>query len=126
MWQEEGHIFLGQGQYVADVFSRFHMADYRPMSTPMITNSKKLHASDSSLVDPTFYRKLIGSLMYLVNTTPNKCFAVNTLSQFMVEPKRVHWVAANNILRYVQGTIDYGLEYRRGDGVRLAGYTDLD
>eukprot|EP00253_Pinus_taeda_P009450 PITA_09450 len=68
VWQGEGHIFFGQGQYVMDVLSRFHMADCRPMSTPMITNWKKLHASDSSLVDPTLYRQLIGSLMYLVNT----------------------------------------------------------
>eukprot|EP00253_Pinus_taeda_P032245 PITA_32245 len=70
VWQEEGHIFLGQGQYVVDALSRFHMADCRPMSTPMITNWKKLHASDSSLVDPTLYRQLIGSLVYLVNTRP--------------------------------------------------------
>ena len=69
------------------------MADYRPMSTPMIINWKKLHVPDSSLVDPTLYRQHIGSLMYLVNTRPNICFAVNTLSQFMVEPRRVHWVA---------------------------------
>eukprot|EP00253_Pinus_taeda_P010512 PITA_10512 len=55
VWQE-GHIFLGQGQYVMDVLSRFHMADCRPMSTPVITNYKKLHASYSSLVDPTLYR----------------------------------------------------------------------
>jgi hypothetical protein len=38
VWQEEGHIFLGQGKYVADILSRFHMEDCRPMSTPMVTN----------------------------------------------------------------------------------------
>ena len=38
VWQEEGHIFLGQGQYAVDVLRRFHMADCKPMSTPMITN----------------------------------------------------------------------------------------
>ena len=103
VWQEEGCIFLGQGQYVVDVLSRFHMADCRPMSTPMITNRKKLHASDSRLVDPTFYRQLIGSLMYLVNTRPNICFVVNRVRQFMVKPRRVHWVVAKHILRYVQG-----------------------
>jgi hypothetical protein len=66
------------------------MGDSRPMTTPMITNWKKLHASESQLVDSTLYRQLIGSLMYLVNTRPDICFAVNTLSQFMVEPRRVH------------------------------------
>eukprot|EP00253_Pinus_taeda_P011393 PITA_11393 len=126
VWQEEGHFFLGQGKYIVDILSRFHMEDCRPMSTPMITNWKKLHASDSELVDPTLYRQLIGSLMYLVNTRPDICFAVNTMSQFMCEPRKVHWVAAKHILRYLQGTVDYGLNYRQGDGVRLVGYTDSD
>jgi hypothetical protein len=66
------------------------MEDSRPMTTPMITNWKKLHASESQLVDSTLYHQLIGSLMYLVNTRPDICFVVNTLSQFMVEPRRVH------------------------------------
>jgi hypothetical protein len=90
VWQEDGHIFLGQGKYAADILSRFQMEDCRPMSTPMITNWKKLSASDSQLVDATVYRQLIGSLMYLVNTRPDICFAVNTLSQYMVEPRGVH------------------------------------
>eukprot|EP00253_Pinus_taeda_P001909 PITA_01909 len=96
------------------------------MSTPMITYWKKLHASDSELVDPTLYRQLIGSLMYLVNTRPDICFAVNTMSQFTCEPRKVHWVAAKHILRYLQGKVDYGLDYRQRDGVRLVGYTNSD
>ncbi len=126
VWQEEGHFFLGQGKYIVDILGRFHMEDCRPMSTAMITNWNKLHASDSELVDPTLYRQLIGSLMYLVNTRPDICFVVNTMSQFMCEPRKVHWVAAKHILRYLQGTVDYGLDYRQGDGVRLVGYTDSD
>jgi hypothetical protein len=126
VWQEEGHIFLGQGKYAADILSRFQMEDCRPMSTPMITNWKKLSASDSQLVDATVYRQLIGSLMYLVNTRPDICFAVNTLSQYMVEPRSVHMVGAKHVLRYVAGTVDYGLDYVRGDGVSLVGYTDSD
>ena len=72
------------------------------------------------------YHHLIGSLMYLVNTRPDLCFVVNSLSQFMVEPRRVHWVATKHVLRYLQGTLDYGLDYRKGDGVILVGYTNLD
>ena len=101
VWQEEGHIFLGQDKYAVDVLSRFHMGDCKPMSTPMATNGKELYAPDSHVVDPTLYMQLIGSLMYLVNTRPNICFAVNTLSQFMVEPKMVHWIAEKHVLRYV-------------------------
>jgi hypothetical protein len=92
----------------------------------MITNLKKLGASDSDLVDPTMYRQLIGSLMYLVNTRPDICFVVNTLSQFMVEPRQVHWVAAKHVLRYLRGTVGFGLRYVGGDGVRLHGYSDSD
>jgi hypothetical protein len=64
--------------------------------------------------------------MYLVNTRPNICFVVSTLSQFMVEPRRVHWVAAKHVLRNLCGTVDYGLDYQRGDGIHLVGYTDSD
>ena len=78
-------------------------------------------------MDPTLYRQLIGSLMYLLNTRPDMNFAVKTLSQFMVEePRRVHWTAAKHILRYLAGTADYGLDYRRSSGVGLVSYTNLD
>ena len=64
--------------------------------------------------------------MYLVNIRTDLCFAVNTLSQFMVEPRSVHWVAAKHVLHYLSGTVDFGLDYRRSEGIRLVGYTDLD
>ena len=104
--------FPGARKYAADVLKRFQMIDCRPMFTPMITNWTKLHAFEGELVDPTLYRQLIGSLMYLVNTRPNMSFAVNTLSQFIVEPRRVHcdWTTAKHILRYLAGIADYGLD----------------
>ena len=96
-----------------DILSKFHMEDCKPMSTPMITNWKKLHAFDFELADPTLYRQLIVCLMYLVNTRPDIRFAVNTMSQSMCEPRRVHWVVAKHILRYLQGTVDFGLDLDR-------------
>ena len=84
------------------------------MKMSMITNWKRINASGDKEFNPTLYKQLIGLLMYLVNPRPNICFAVNTLSQFMVEPKRVHWVASRHNLRYVRGTIRYGLKYTRG------------
>jgi hypothetical protein len=98
----------------------------KPMLTPMTTNFRKLNASEFELVDPTLYHQLIESLMYLVNTILDISFDVNTLSQFMVEPRRVQWSSTKHVLRYVAGTVDYGLDYVRGDGVGLVEYLDLD
>jgi hypothetical protein len=87
------------------------MIDYKSMTTPMMTNLKLLSDSSSDLVDPTMYRQFIGSLMYLVNTRPNICFVVTTLSQYMVEPGHVHWTVAKHVLRFLHGTVGYGLRY---------------
>jgi hypothetical protein len=57
--------------------------------------------------------------MYLVNTNPNICFAVNTLSQHMVEPRQVHWMEAKYMLKYLHGMVGYGLRYVLGGYVKL-------
>ena len=99
------------------------MMDCKSMATPMVSNLKKLHDFDigSDLVDPTMYRQLIGSLIYLVHTRLDICFTVNALSQFMAEPRHRHWVAAKHVLRYLHGTIAYGLKYTSSGGVMLHG-----
>lgn len=91
----------------------------------MINNWRKIDASKDKDVYLTFYIQLIDSLMYLVNTSIDICFAVNTLNQFMVGPKRVHWKTVRNILRSLCGTFEYGLRYTRGDGVGICGYTNV-
>ncbi|KAH9291809.1 hypothetical protein KI387_043002 [Taxus chinensis] len=126
VWQTDGEIFLGQGKYCIEILKRFEMEDCKAMSTPMITNWRKVDTSKDKDVDPTLYRQLIGSLMYLVNTRPDIAFAVNSLSQFMVEPKRVHWTTAKHVLHYLCGSVEYGIRYVRGEGIKLIGYTDAD
>jgi hypothetical protein len=93
------------------------------MATPMVTVLRKLRDSDFDPVDSSLYRQLIGSLMYLVNTRPNICFAVSTLSQLQVEPGHEHWIAAKHILRYLRA-LNYGLRYVSNNDVQLHGFTD--
>jgi hypothetical protein len=90
VWQILGEIFFGQRKYTVEILWRFRMEDCRQMVTPMVTNLRKVVTSNSNLVDTEVYRQWIGSLMYLVNTRLDICFVVNTLSQFMVEPRSVH------------------------------------
>jgi hypothetical protein len=84
VWHRSDEIFLSQGKYTIKILKKFRMMDYKSMNTPMMINLKLLSDKSSYLVNPTMYRQLIGSLMYLVNTRPDICFAVNTLSQHMV------------------------------------------
>jgi hypothetical protein len=96
------------------------------MSTPLVTNWRKTNVSSSETIDPTIYRQLIRSLMYLVNSRPDISFVVNSLSQFMVDPRIVYWIDAKHVRRYLRGTMEYGLLYERSGGVGLAGFTDVD
>jgi hypothetical protein len=60
-------------------------------------------------------------MMYLTNTRLDTCFA---LSQYLVEPRRVHIVATKHMMRYLKGTLDFGLYYTKDHDFRLSGYTD--
>ena len=77
-------------------------------------------------MDATIYRHLVGSLMYLVNTRLNICYAVNQLSQAMVKPTKLFWKVRKHVLRYLRGTSEYGLWYKQMDGVKLHSFMDAD
>ena len=72
---------------------------------------------------PPYIDRMIGSLMYLTNTIPDLCFAVNTLSQYMVNPNHIHLIGAKHVMRYLKGTLGYGLRYASNGEIRLYGYT---
>ena len=102
------------------------MLDCKAMTTPMTTNLKLLNDDTSEVIDATLYRQIIGSLMYLTNTRPDICFAVNTLSQYMVNPKHIHLIGAKHVMRYLKETLDYWLIYTSDNEISLHGFTDSD
>ena len=75
--------------------------------------------------NPSEYRQLVGALMFLVNSRSDICFAMNTLSEFMVEPHHIQWIATKNILRYLLGTISHGLRYTGGN-MKLHDYSNSE
>ena len=77
------------------------MLDCKAMDTPMDTNLKLLSNETSELVDMTQYSQIIGSLMYLTKTRPNIYFVVNTLSQYLIKPRRVHRITTKHVMRYL-------------------------
>ena len=80
------------------------MMDYKAMSTPMASNLKLLRDASLEMIDAMMYHQMICSLIYLMNTRPDICFAMNTL-------RHVHLMVANHAVRYLKGTVDYGIKY---------------
>ena len=53
-------------------------------------------------------------------------YAVSVLSQYMSKPLESHWIAAKGVLRYLQGTLDFGIKYTDSFDARLTSFSDLD
>ena len=68
IWQRDGELFVSQGKYAKYIMKKFHMEGSKPMETPLEGNWRKEVATSNEVVDSTIYRKLVGSLLYLINT----------------------------------------------------------
>ena len=88
--QKPKYIFISQKKYIGDLLSKFGMLDYNSISTPMEHNQKLTSHEGSVFEDPTKYRKLVQSLIYLTTTHPDITFAVGILSRFMHQPCEGH------------------------------------
>lgn len=75
--------------------------------------------------DARIYRSLVGGLLYLTATRPDRMFSASLVSLFMQEPRQNHFVVAKRVLKYLQGTHDYGIFYKAEEGSSLIGYTGM-
>lgn len=72
------------------------------------------------------YRSLVEALQYLTITRPDLSYAVNHVSQFLQSPTESHFLAVKRILRYIKGTINFGLNFSRSSDYSILGYSDAD
>jgi hypothetical protein len=88
---------------------------------------KLLKEGTTPNVDTTEYRSIIGSLRYLCNSRPDLAFAVGYLSRFMEAPRQEHMAAVKRVLRYVAGTMHWGVHAGKNAAApTLLGYSDSD
>ena len=98
----------------------------KAVSIPLVCNEKLSKEKYGDKADPTAYRSLIGSLLYLTTTRPDLMFTASLLSRFMHSPSQVHFGVAKRVLRYVKGTADYGIWFTPSENGLLQGYCDSD
>ncbi|KAK1663119.1 hypothetical protein QYE76_051278 [Lolium multiflorum] len=119
-------LFLSQKQYATDVLQRAGMAECHPSTTPVDTQAK-LSASDGDLLpDGTEYRSLAGALQYLTLTRPDISYAVQQICLHMHAPRTSHLALVKRVLRYVRGTMDFGLHLLASSSTSLTAYSDAD
>jgi len=125
--QQKDHITIKQSSYAKKVLAQFGMADCNSTKIPMSLGVKLDEDKRGVSADSTEYRKVIGCLRYLLHTRPDLSFSVGMASRFMEKPTLMHQRAVKQILRYLKGTIDYGLVYtQEGKQEVLVGYSDSD
>ena len=110
-FQEDDGVFICQKKYVECILKKFGMYGCNPVSTPLIVTVKLTKEDKGKKIDETRYRSLIGNLFYLTATRPDTTFSASLLSTFMQTPSHIHLGAARRVLRYLQGTINYGLKF---------------
>lgn len=102
------------------------MNNCKHVSTLVECEIKLSKHEEGERVDPTIFKSLVGSLRYLTCIRPDILYGVGLVSRYMESPTTTHFKAAKRILRYVKGTIDFGLLYPSSNEFKLAGYSDSD
>ena len=102
------------------------MLEYKQVSTLMESNTKICAHEGKEWNNEIIYQQLVGSLIYQTLTRPNISYAVRVMSRYMQSLKNPHLDTAQRILRYVKGTINYGLLYKRSEDWKLVRYYDVD
>lgn len=119
-------LFLSQKKYAEEIIKQAGMSSYSSSPTPVDTKSKLGAPLGSPDVNPTHYRSLAGALQYLTFTRPDISYIVQQVCIHMHDPKDDHMRALKRIIRYLQGTLQFGLHIYKSSISSLVSCTDAD
>ena len=105
--------FLCQKKYAREILARFGMDKNNSMKNTIVTGTKLSKDEAGTKVDETLFKQVVGSLMYLTATQPDLVYRVSLISRFMSCPTESHWLAAKRLLKYLKGTIELEIFYKK-------------
>ena len=109
-----------------DILQHIGLTGAHPEKFPTERNLKLSSTEGEKLNDQIKYRRLIDRLIYLSVTGLDIVYSVHMLSQFMHEPRKPHWEAALQVLRYIKGTPGQGILLPSKNNLRLQAYYDSE
>ncbi|KAL8145519.1 hypothetical protein AgCh_003617 [Apium graveolens] len=125
--QRDGEIKLKQAAYAKKILMKAGMWDCNAVKLPM-DPKEIIHKDEGGVrVNITQFKSMMGGLRYLVHTRPDIAYSVGVISRYMEKPTLMHQLAAKRILRYIKGTLNFGLVYTACSGSdSVTGYSDND
>nr|GEZ15872.1 hypothetical protein [Tanacetum cinerariifolium] len=118
-------LFLSQSKFTEEILERAHMQHCNPCRTSVDTESK-LGSDGDPISDPTLYRSQAGAFQYLTFTRPDISYVVQQVCLYMHDPREPHFTTLKRILRYVRGTVAFGIQLHASSTAQLTAYTDAD
>ncbi|CAM8917209.1 unnamed protein product [Rhodiola kirilowii] len=119
-------IFISQSKYARNLIKKFDLEKAAHKRTPATTHVKITKDEGGTSVYQTFYMSMIGSLLYLTASRPDIAHVVGVCARYQDNPKERHLMNVKRIIKYVCGTVDYGLRYTKDTNSCLVGYCDAD
>ncbi|GKF87324.1 hypothetical protein Tco_0258201, partial [Tanacetum coccineum] len=126
--QEQGLVlaFINQSKYALESLKKYGFESCDPVDTPMVEKSKLDEDKEGKAVDPSHYRGMIGTLLYLTASRPDLQFAICMCARYQAQPTEKHLNAGKRIFRYLKGTVNRGLWYPKDSLIALTAFTDAD
>nr|GEY61490.1 retrovirus-related Pol polyprotein from transposon TNT 1-94 [Tanacetum cinerariifolium] len=119
-------IFINQSKYALKILKKYGFDTSPSIDTPMAELPKLDEDTGGKLIDPTRYRRMVGSLMYLSDSRPDIVFAVCMCARYQAKPTDKHLQVIKRIFKYLKGTIHMGLWYLKDFGFALKAFADAD
>ena len=95
-------LYITQAKYASDLLSRAGLTDSKTVDTLVELNAHLTPSGGKPLSNPSLYRQLVGSLVYLIVTRPNISYVVHQVSQYLSAPRSTHYAIILRILRYLK------------------------
>ncbi|GJR52431.1 retrovirus-related pol polyprotein from transposon TNT 1-94 [Tanacetum coccineum] len=112
-------IFINQSKYALESLKKYGYESCDPVDTPMVEKSKLDEDKEGNAVDPSHYRGMIGTLLYLTASRPDLQFAICMCARYQARPTEKHLNAVKRIFRYLKGTVHRGLWYPKDSSFAL-------
>ncbi|XP_019418504.1 PREDICTED: uncharacterized protein LOC109329279 [Lupinus angustifolius] len=119
-------IIMHQRRYITEVLERFKMQNCNHVLTPVEGSTKSDHSLTKKPVDATLFRQMVGCIGFVCHNRSDIAYGAGVISKHMANSNQTHMTAAKRVMRYLKGTLHYGILFPNEveNKLQLVGFSD--